>query len=201
MWKRHYRTVVSLLRTVKQEYLRHAEAARWREKGVYVSPEAVLLTDGNSILEIGKGASIGRGTIINVRAHRIESEHRRSELLIGERTAILELNNIRAGGGRIVIGRDCLISQYVTIVATNHVVDSDAPVRHAAWDYTRTGVTIGDDVWIGAGASIMPGVTVGSGAVISAGAVVTHDVPERAIVGGVPAKLLRYRHSGEGSEG
>jgi acetyltransferase-like isoleucine patch superfamily enzyme len=201
IWKRHYRTIVSLLNTAKQEYLRHAEAARWREKGVYVSPEAVILTDDDSVLEIGRGASIGRGTLLNVRAHRIESEHRRSELVIGERTAILELNNIRAGGGKIVMGCDCLISQYVTIVATNHVVDSDEPVRHAAWDYSRTGVTIGDDVWIGAGASIMPGVTVGTGAVISAGAVVTHDIPERAIVGGVPAKLLRYRRTGESSQG
>ncbi len=200
MWKRHYRAVVSLLRTARQEYLRHAESAKWRESGVYVSPEAIILTDENSVLDLGKGTSIGRGTIINVRAHRLEAEHRQSELVIGERTAILELNNIRAGGGRIVMGRDCLISQYVTIVATNHLVDSDGPVRHAAWDYSRNGVTIGDDVWVGAGASIMPGVTVGTGAVISAGAVVTHDVPDRAIVGGVPAKVLRYRRTGEGTE-
>lgn len=56
-------------------------------------------------------------------------------------------------------------------------------------------VTIGNDVWIGTRALIMDGVTVGDGAVIGAGAVVTKDVPPYAIVGGVPAKIIKYRFS------
>jgi acetyltransferase-like isoleucine patch superfamily enzyme len=55
------------------------------------------------------------------------------------------------------------------------------------------GVTIEDDVWIGVNATILPGVRVGRGAVVAAGSVVTQDVPEFAIVGGVPAKVLKYR--------
>ena len=54
-------------------------------------------------------------------------------------------------------------------------------------------VTIGNDVWIGMRSIIMPGVTIGNGAVIGAGAVVTKDVPDYAIVGGVPAKVIKYR--------
>lgn len=54
-------------------------------------------------------------------------------------------------------------------------------------------ITIGDDVWIGTRAMIMDGVTIGSHAVVAAGAVVTKDVPEYAIVGGVPAKIIKYR--------
>jgi maltose O-acetyltransferase len=52
---------------------------------------------------------------------------------------------------------------------------------------------IGDDVWIGTRAILLPGVTVGRGAIVGAGAVVTADVPPRAIVGGNPARIIRYR--------
>lgn len=56
-------------------------------------------------------------------------------------------------------------------------------------------VYVGNDVWIGSRATVLPGVTIGDGAVIAAGAVVTKDVPPYAIVGGVPAKVIRYRFS------
>lgn len=54
-------------------------------------------------------------------------------------------------------------------------------------------IKIGNDVWIGARAIILDGVTIGDGAIVAAGAVVTKDVPDYAVVGGVPAKILRYR--------
>lgn len=59
-------------------------------------------------------------------------------------------------------------------------------------DYNKK-ITIGNDVWIGARAIILPGVTIGDGAVVAAGAIVTKDIPPYAIVGGVPAKIIKYR--------
>ncbi len=58
-------------------------------------------------------------------------------------------------------------------------------------------VTIGNDVWVGARAIILPQVTIGDGAIIGAGSVVTHDVPPYAIVAGVPAKIIRYRYDSQ----
>jgi acetyltransferase-like isoleucine patch superfamily enzyme len=58
-------------------------------------------------------------------------------------------------------------------------------------------VTVGSDVWIGAGSIVLDGVNIGDGAIIAAGAVVNKDVPPYAIVGGVPAKLIRYRFNQE----
>lgn len=62
-------------------------------------------------------------------------------------------------------------------------------------------VTIGNDVWIGNRAMLMGGVTVGDGAIVAAGAVVTKDVPPYAVVGGVPARIIRYRFDAETADG
>lgn len=69
------------------------------------------------------------------------------------------------------------------------------PVNPVSEDGCRGPVVVKDDVWIGMGAIILSGVTIGQGAVVGAGAVVTKDVPPYAIVGGVPARVLRYRLS------
>lgn len=88
--------------------------------------------------------------------------------------------------GGIEIGDNVLIGQQVVIATINHDLN---PQKRASMRMAP--VKIGNNVWIGAHATILSGVTVGDGAVIAAGAVVTKDVPENTVVGGVPAKILK----------
>lgn len=88
--------------------------------------------------------------------------------------------------GGIYIGDGALIGHNVVMATLNHAEDpSDR-------GYLIPGaITLGKDVWVGANATILAGVTIGDGAIIAAGAVVTKDVPENTIVGGVPAKIIK----------
>lgn len=110
---------------------------------------------------------------------------------VGNRTAI-GMNNIIWGQGGVSIGEDCLLGPNVTIVSENHASSStEVPIREQG--SVRAPIVVGDDCWIGAGAKILAGVTVGNGSVVGAGAVVTGDVPGRAIVVGMPARVIGYR--------
>ncbi|HST93718.1 MAG TPA: CatB-related O-acetyltransferase [Microvirga sp.] len=110
-------------------------------------------------------------------------------------------------GRKLTIGRYCSIADKVEILlGGNHRIDWGTTYPFSAlrdlWpsaprteDYhsSRGDVTIGHDVWLGSGAIVLSGVTIGHGAVVAAHAVVTKDVPPYAIVGGNPAKVIRYR--------
>ena len=107
------------------------------------------------------------------------------QLRIGDDVDIGEFSHLRASGG-LTIGSRVLMASHVVITTRAHPlmpprsnVTTDAPVR------------IEDDVWIGAGAIVLPGVTVGAGAVIGAGAVVTDNVAPMTVVAGVPARTIR----------
>ena len=98
--------------------------------------------------------------------------------------------------GPLHIGKNVMMGPDVTILTHTHNIDrTDIPMGHQGSRIAE--VVIGNDVWIGMRVIIMPGVKIGNGVVIGAGAVVTKDVPDFAIVGGVPAKIIRYRNSNE----
>lgn len=88
---------------------------------------------------------------------------------------------------RVIIGPGSKIAEHVTIRDANH--DRSAPLREMR--FTSAPVTIGEDVWIGAKATVLAGVTIGDGATIAAGAVVTKDVAPAVTVAGVPARTIR----------
>ncbi len=109
---------------------------------------------------------------------------------IGDRSGI-GLNARIAGP--LSIGDDVMMGPGVMIFTQNHRND-DLTIPMRLQTAPKEPVTIGNDVWIGANAIILPGVTVGNGVIIGAGAIVTKDVPDYAVVGGNPARIIRYRN-------
>jgi len=102
------------------------------------------------------------------------------------------MSDISGREGKVVIGSNVLIAPRVSIIATMHnFKDKDVLVRDQGVRYAD--VVIGDDVWIGSGAIIMPGVKIEKGAVIGANAVVTKDIPEYCVAIGIPAKIVGKR--------
>lgn len=101
--------------------------------------------------------------------------------------------------GKVRCGDGVRIASHASLVGFNHGYDDpDMPIH--LQKHESFGITIEGDVWIGANAVVVDGVTIGRGAVIAAGAVVSKDVPAMAIVGGVPARVLRFRGRGRRDE-
>lgn len=95
--------------------------------------------------------------------------------------------------GDLKLGNDVMMGPDVVFISYNHEVsDLTVPMRAQGATESKP-IQVRDDVWIGMRVMIMPGVTIGSHAIVAAGSVVTKDVPEWAIVGGNPAKLIKYR--------
>ena len=92
--------------------------------------------------------------------------------------------------GPVTIGSHVNLAQGITATALNHNFE-DTGKRIDQQGVSTNPVVIGDDVWIGANAVVLPGVTIGKHCVVAAGAVVTKDVPDFTVVGGVPAKILK----------
>lgn len=93
----------------------------------------------------------------------------------------------------VMIGNDVMMGEDVIILTNSHKFDDcNVPMRLQGFKEIK-GVVIEDDVWIGVRVIILPGVRIGKGSIIGAGSVVTKDVKNYSIVGGVPAKLIRYR--------
>lgn len=186
--------VTSFLKCQKR-YLCECLYSKWRLQSIRFSNpncnihDGVIISGNTCGLKLGDNVSIGKYSVLTLSSQN----ETMPKLILGKNTYIGEYNNIRVAGGEITIGSGCLISQFVTIVSSNHQIEKDKPIISQKWTTDNNFVHIGDDVWIGASSVILPGVTVGKGAVIAAGSIVTKDVPEYAIVAGNPAKIIKYR--------
>jgi len=108
---------------------------------------------------------------------------------------------------KIIIGKNCSIAKNITFCMSNHLINrfSTSPAKKSIFphksgnvsSYSKGDIIIKNDVWIGANSLLLDGITINNGAVVAAGSVVTKDIPCYAIVGGNPAKIIKYRFSKE----
>lgn len=164
---------------------------RLRHPYAYIASETKIRYDSVKDIYIGRGGRINDYTTIFCVSQ--DKKRPNSKLYIGEGTYIGEYNNIRASGGIIRIGNNCSISQHISMIASNHGIALGKNISSQKWDESKAGITIEDDVWIGANCVILPGVHIHSGAVIGAGSVVTKDIPVNAIAVGNPARVIKFR--------
>jgi acetyltransferase-like isoleucine patch superfamily enzyme len=167
-------------------------------KGVYLD-QGVYLHALPGGITIGDSTFIMHHTMLHVFNFRNLPQ---AGISIGNNCFIGEFNVVRGQGG-VRIGNGVYTGPMVQIVAVNHVYqDPKRPIREQG--ITAHGIVIEDDVWVGAGATIVDGVTVGQGSVIGAGAVVTSDIPPYSIAVGTPAKPIKDRrelgHNHRGAE-
>jgi acetyltransferase-like isoleucine patch superfamily enzyme len=171
------------------ERLRVIEKARARFPDARISSEVLLLGYDPSRLQLGAGASLREGTILS-----FGDEHNGfGTICIGAGSWIGQYNNFRAGGGRIEVGTNCLVSQFCSLVASNHGTDRDKPIQAQEPAASGRDAVLGNDVWLGVGVAVLAGTRIGDGAVVGANSVVTTDIPPFEIWGGVPARKLGER--------
>ena len=139
-------------------------------------------------VHMGDNVSIGRFSVIECTG---VITHLGEGFWIGDNSNLGDYNFVGAAGG-VRIGSHVLIGQGVRFHSENHRFDrTDIPIK--AQGVTHQGIVVEDDVWLGSGVIVLDGVTIGRGAVVAAGSVVTKDVPPFAVVGGVPARVIKFR--------
>jgi acetyltransferase-like isoleucine patch superfamily enzyme len=162
---------------------------RWRGRlktdGLcFVCPGVKFEIGKDATVTLGRWAWLGHGC--KVRAHE-------GEVSIGAKSVLGQECTISAFQ-HVAIGRECIIADRVMMIDFDHgVVEVERPIREQGI-YKRN-VDIGHNVWIGYGACLLRGVRVGDNAIIGTSSVVTANVPSNAVVGGIPAKLIRMREA------
>ena len=148
--------------------------------GCFVAPEAQIFAEPHRWVKLGDGCTIAAGCFIH------------GPVTLGRRVSLNHRVSVDGGRLGVIIGDDTRIATGVAIYAFDHGMAADAGLVREQ-PVTSAGIVIGADVWIGANAGVTDGVRIGDHAVVGMGAVVTRDVPEWAIVGGVPARVIGSR--------
>jgi len=157
-----------------------------------------LLTDGFAFVGPGVTFEIGRDATVHLGrwswiGHGSKSRAHEGEVRIGAKTVLGQECTI-SSYQHVSIGRECIVADRAMLIDFDHgVVEVERPVREQGI-YKRD-VRVGNNVWVGYGACFLRGVTVGDNTVVGTYAVVNRDVPDNAVVAGVPARILRMREA------
>lgn len=185
--KRLINVLVAICRALPRRYRAYL-LVKWRKK------EGVLWIGLRYVMLKTLALSCGDNVAIYSNAYLLHPENMR----IGSNVTFQPMVYLEASGG-ITVGSDVSFAHGATVMSETHVyADRQTPFK--CQGMVKKPVVIGNDVWIGAKATILLGVTVGSGAVIAAHSVVNRDVAEFTVMGGAPAKILKYRGEALGSE-
>ena len=150
----------------------------------FIGPRCTLQVGRNAVLELGRWTWIGHGC--KIRCHE-------GVVSIGAKSVMGQECTISAFQ-HVSIGRECVIADRVMMIDFDHgTAEVERPIRLQGI-YKRD-VRLANNVWVGYGACILRGCAVGDNAVVGTNAVVTKDVPANAVVGGVPARLIRMREA------
>jgi acetyltransferase-like isoleucine patch superfamily enzyme len=150
----------------------------------FIGPGCRLEVGRDAVLELGRWSWIGHGC--KIRCHE-------GAVSVGAKSVMGQECTISAFQ-HVSVGRECVIADRVMMIDFDHgMAEVERPIREQGI-YKRD-VRVGNNVWIGYGACVLRGCTVGDNAVIGANAVVAADVDPNAVVGGVPARLIRMREA------
>ena len=150
----------------------------------FVGPGCSLEVGKRATLELGRWAWVGHGC--KIRSHE-------GTVSIGAKSVLGQECTI-SSYQHVSIGRECVIADRVMMIDFDHgMVEVDRPIRLQGI-YKRD-VRVGNNVWIGYGACILRGVQVGDNSIVGTNSVVTKDVPANAVVGGIPARIIRMREA------
>jgi acetyltransferase-like isoleucine patch superfamily enzyme len=172
------------LRYARRRFLTSA-GRRWETDGLLFLGRGLQIQIGKrGRVRFGRFVWIGDGT--KIRCHE-------GEVIIGDKTVLGQECTISAYK-QVRIGEQCVIADRAMFIDFDHgMVEVERTIREQGI-YKRD-VNVGSNVWIGYGACVLRGVQVGDNAVIGTNAVVTADVPANAVVGGIPAKVIRMREA------
>ncbi len=162
--------------------------SRLQTDGVcFVCPRVKLEIGRGAVLRLGRWAWIGHGCKIRVHEGEVE---------IGAKTVMGQECTISAFQ-HVSIGRECILADRVMLIDFDHgASEVERPIRLQGI-YKRD-VRVGHNVWMGYGACVLRGVQIGDNAIVGTSAVVTRSVPDNAVVGGVPASIIRMREAPRG---